>query len=454
MSINGLLQMGRRSLMASESAMQTTGQNISGAGVEGFSRRRIALSGVKTPLGGVRMPAAPGTFRGAGVAVSGYERLRDGLLDAAARAARAGLGAAEEELRAGMVLEGAFADGPASLGASLRAFWNAFADAADAPTDLGVRGVLLQRADALAGAFHRYDAALGRLADDTRGALGQTVEQFNTLVGEVARLNEAAASARAAGAPDFAAEDERDRALRTLAELAPLRVDAEADGSVTVSVQGMRVVQGREARLLEQVGPPDPADAVRFRGTGVPFRPGSEGGGRLGGQLRTLGETIPAARGALDALATRLTQEVNAAHGAGYGLSGATGLAFFDPAGTSAAAFRRSPDLTDPRDVALAGQPGETGDATVALALAGLRAGFEEEAAALTAALGRGVATARAATAAGSALVAHADALAESVAAVSLDEEMTRLIQYQQSYAASARVISAAQSMFDTLLTL
>lgn len=454
MSINGLLQMGRRSLMASESAMQTTGQNIAGAGVEGFSRRRIALSGVTTPLGGPRMPSAPGAFRGAGVAVSGYERLRDGLLDAAARSARAGLGAAEEELRAGMVLEGAFADGPGSLAASLRAFWNAFADAADAPTDLGVRGMLLERADALAGAFNRQDAALERLSGDTRAALGQSVQQFNTLVGQVARLNEAVATARAAGTPDFAAEDERDRALRTLGELAPLRVEAEADGSVTVSVQGMAVVHGREARLLEQTGPPADADGVRFRGTSVLFRPGGEGNGRLGGQLRTLGQTIPAARDALDALATRLTQEVNAAHTAGYGLSGATGLAFFDPAGTSAATFRRSPDLTDPRDVALAAQAGDTGDASVALALATLRAGFEEEAAGLTVAIGRGVATARAATTAGSALVAHADALADSVAAVSLDEEMTRLIQYQQSYAASARVISAAQSMFDTLLAL
>ena len=35
---------------------------------------------------------------------------------------------------------------------------------------------------------------------------------------------------------------------------------------------------------------------------------------------------------------------------------------------------------------------------------------------------------------------------------VDLDEEAARLIQYQQSYQAAARVLQVAQSVFDTLL--
>ena len=40
----------------------------------------------------------------------------------------------------------------------------------------------------------------------------------------------------------------------------------------------------------------------------------------------------------------------------------------------------------------------------------------------------------------------------ESTAGVSLDEEAANLIQFQQSYAAAARILTTAQQMFDTIL--
>ncbi|MGC1439162.1 MAG: flagellar hook-associated protein FlgK [Burkholderiaceae bacterium] len=50
----------------------------------------------------------------------------------------------------------------------------------------------------------------------------------------------------------------------------------------------------------------------------------------------------------------------------------------------------------------------------------------------------------------------HTSAVAarDAVSGVNLDEEAARLIQYQQAYQAAARVISSAQSMFDSLLTI
>ena len=42
----------------------------------------------------------------------------------------------------------------------------------------------------------------------------------------------------------------------------------------------------------------------------------------------------------------------------------------------------------------------------------------------------------------------------ESVAGVSLDEEMTNLTKYQQAYEAAAQLIEAAQEMFDIVMAL
>jgi flagellar hook-associated protein 1 FlgK len=44
--------------------------------------------------------------------------------------------------------------------------------------------------------------------------------------------------------------------------------------------------------------------------------------------------------------------------------------------------------------------------------------------------------------------------LRESISGVSLDEEATKLIEYQKSFDASARLIRTADEMFDTVLNL
>lgn len=51
-----------------------------------------------------------------------------------------------------------------------------------------------------------------------------------------------------------------------------------------------------------------------------------------------------------------------------------------------------------------------------------------------------------------SAVAAQAESLRSSTSGVNLDEEAARLIQYQQSYQAAAKILQVAQSVFDTLL--
>jgi len=43
--------------------------------------------------------------------------------------------------------------------------------------------------------------------------------------------------------------------------------------------------------------------------------------------------------------------------------------------------------------------------------------------------------------------------LRDSVSGVSLDEEMTKLIQYQQAYSAAAKLIQSSDEMMQTLLS-
>jgi flagellar hook-associated protein 1 FlgK len=49
-------------------------------------------------------------------------------------------------------------------------------------------------------------------------------------------------------------------------------------------------------------------------------------------------------------------------------------------------------------------------------------------------------------------VLAQSQAWNESTSGVNLDEEAANLIRFQQSYAAAAKIISASQTIFDTLL--
>lgn len=456
MSLQSLFQTSRRSLRALEASIQTAGHNIANASTPGYSRQRVELQSESISGWGPGMATTPGTFTGTGVTISGYERLRDGLLDRAANDAHTALGAAEQEARTGSALEGIFATGTTgSLDERVTAFWSAWSDAADAPTDSSLRNIILDRADALTGTFQRHDADLDRLSDETRAELSGGVDAFNGIADRIADLNARIVSSRSAGAPDLSAEDERDQLVRELSAYAPVQTDVEDDGMFTLSTQGMAVVQGTEALHIKAYGPPDEAtDAVRFEGTDVAFRAGEEGNGRLGGWLRTLNDHIPETRAGLDALAADIVAGVNAAHSAGYGLDNGTGRTIFDPTGVTAATIGRSTDVASPDQLALSGAPDAPGDASVALAVADLREGVERDAAAIPARAGQRLQGALSRADAADALVSHFEGLADGVSGVSIDEEMTHLIEYQQAYAASARVLTTAQSLFDTLLAI
>ena len=66
--------------------------------------------------------------------------------------------------------------------------------------------------------------------------------------------------------------------------------------------------------------------------------------------------------------------------------------------------------------------------------------------------LGVSAAAATATAASSTAIVTQIDASRQSISGVSLDEEMTNMLTFKQSYAAMSRVISAMDEMLDALI--
>lgn len=468
MSIGQLLEISRRSLQAHKAAINATGQNISNAETEGYNRRRVSLEPTSTPGTGLN-DGHESRATGTGVTIKNVERIQDRLLERAFLQTSTGTATAEENGRLLGSVEALLNDsGSSSLNNQLSAFWNSWEELGNSPTSRSARQNLRSRAQSLISTFHRLDSGLEQLKAETEQDVTNTVETINESLTELADLNEKIATGQASGTPNLTAEDRRDQLVNKLSEEVPVTVQDGAN-EFTVQTNGITLVQGTEATQLK-VNDLTSSPSVEFIDSGVTYAPDTDNGGKLGAQLDFLSSTVGNVRSDLDDLASELVDHVNNGptgpqdgHTDGMLPDGTAAGEFFDSGFTSASGIRLHADiLNDVDNIAAASNGTAPGDNTVALNIASIRdtdilngnqqtaGGFVAD---LISGIGSQVREARQKASAESTARDHVSALRDSVSGVSMNEEMTNLIKFQQAFGASARVVNTAREMSDTLLS-
>ncbi|HTO93211.1 MAG TPA: flagellar hook-associated protein FlgK, partial [Bacteroidota bacterium] len=259
---------------------------------------------------------------------------------------------------------------------------------------------------------------------------------------------------------DNDAMDQRDEKLQELSGLINIQVSYDTRGSMTVTTGGSVIASGAGAVPLQS----------SVQGNQIVVRAGAAGGptvpvtgGELGGVLTAYNTTIPDTLAQLDQAAAALIARVNQLHRAGSGLGTPppTGNAFF--AGTGAADIAVDPAIAANANLIAASGDGTPGDNTTARAIAGVQtellmngnsATIGQFYNNLVSGLGSSVDSTDNQTKQQLAVLTSLQNQQSSVAGVSLDEEMTNLITYQNGYSAAAKVISAVDSMFQTILNM
>ena len=79
------LETARQALMASQTAMQITNQNIANASTDGYTRQRLTLESVGPDIGGSKFNP-PSSSVGQGVEMTGVQQIRNTFLDSRYRA--------------------------------------------------------------------------------------------------------------------------------------------------------------------------------------------------------------------------------------------------------------------------------------------------------------------------------------------------------------------------------
>lgn len=308
------LDIGLRSLLTAQSNLETIGHNVANASTPGYSRQNVLVS------------AAPGfnlrgLMMGRGVQADVVQRTVDQLLQNRIVRQSSSLGRLGARLSNLSELESYVGStGDSGVPARLAKLFADLSTLSTAPADPLLRSGVVQSADDLAGTLNQIAGNVQQLRKDTVGALRANVDAANTLAKRIGDLNRRIPEIEGGGLQANDLRDQRDQAVRELAELIDLQVVEEPFGAVRVLVGGHMLVSPTKVGELAVQSDPSTGETVLRMGAKGPTI-AAKGGG-IGALIELLDDDLPQLAGKLDQYARNLALEFNRRHTTGVPGSG------------------------------------------------------------------------------------------------------------------------------------
>ncbi|QGM31037.1 flagellar hook-associated protein FlgK [Bacillus sp. N3536] len=493
------LETSKRGLYTQQAALYTTGHNISNANTLGYSRQRVNMEAtLGYPGTGLNAPKIPGHL-GTGVQAQSVQRIRDQFIDRQYRQESTKLGYWESRSNAISQMEDIMSE-PSEFGlnASMDLFWKSLQDLSANPENAAARKVVVQQGIGVAESFNYINKQLSDIQGNIKNEILTSTDDINSILKQIASLNEQIQAIEPNGYLPNDLYDARDVLLDELSQNFPIDIEytksggnalAIAEGSVKVSIKtkagSVEVVNGKFAGELTPTGMTDnekfePFNGFTVTGNGVAGGPINYDDmevnkGKMLSLIDSYGHGTDATNAVgyypemlakLDQMALAFANKFNEIHNGGTDLNGDPGKKFFIPkAGTTISAASISVDAmfeSDPSLVAASSSTGkEEGNGKNAILLANMKseilgdlnnATVQSFYQSMIGKLGVDGEQANRLAYNSATIKLTVENNRASVSSVSLDEEMTNMITFQQAYNASARMITVIDETLDKII--
>lgn len=464
--IHSMMDIGKRSMMNSQTALQTVSHNIANKTTEGYSRQRVDQ--VTAP------PVIEGRLQlGMGARAAQINRVSNPFLDRQVANAAGKMGFMDAQAESLGRVEQVFNEQQnKTLNTYISDFFNSFRELSNNPESTTVRTIVKESGEALAKDFTRVDSSLSQIQKDIDFQVVNKVEEINKMTSEIAALNKQIADVEVQGIPANDQRDRRDLLVKKMTEQLDIKVADGDNGMINVSTAGnaLLVTGFDHISLKTFTNGKDRTEVYARISDSHPDIPITNRikGGALGGLLAVRDGTIVELRDKMDGLAYTIADEVNRAHSLGYDRMNRKGLEFFDNMnGSVEGASQRlrvnNAIATDVNRVASAAQPNAPGDNTVASVISRIQykeimddrnSTIDDYYNSQVGRIGVIANQANRTRESQDNILKQLENLRESVSGVSLDEEAAKMIEFQKAFEASARIIRTADEMFDTVLNL
>ncbi len=333
MGILSLMDIGKSALMANQTALQVTGQNISNVSTPGYSKQSVVLETRKP------MDSQPGQI-GMGVTASEIKRQYNGFIENGIISQQQTLGQLGASLDAASQVEQVFNESNGNgIGSAMDNFFSAVQSLSNNPSGSAERTTLVADAGNLTQIVRQSYGQLSSIGSSVDQQISSEVGQINDTIGQIAQLNQAISGAKAEGRNPNDLLDQRDHLLENLAGSVGFSSYEDASGQVNITLSGGdSLVEGSKAfTLTAGKGLSGLATVGYDNGNGaVHDITANIKSGKLAGLLSARDSLIPKFQDGLDNLSASITNEINKLNQGGYGLDGSTGVDFFTPLNATA----------------------------------------------------------------------------------------------------------------------
>ncbi|MRS05412.1 flagellar hook-associated protein FlgK, partial [bacterium] len=337
----------------------------------------------------------------------------------------------------------------------IEAYFSNWQAASDDPTNTSVRRQLLDSAKELASSINTRYSQIESIRSEQDLRIEQSIQEINLIAENIAGLNREISRVMSIGDSPNDLLDARDVALDRLSEIAGATSFQQANGEVSVSINGHILVGGHDTYPLHtEIDPTNENLTKIVWSDGKDMLPTS---GELAGVIEARDTIFEDQRTGLNTLSMMLKNEVNAIHFNGYGLDNSTQLNFFE--GTDAGNFKVNDVLADVSKIALSSAIDEPGNNEIGRSIFKLRTTgtlnsdtmtfsqfYNDQISKLGLTVLRAKTNAHDRSLVSQALVTQR----EAITGVSLNEEAANIAKSQKAYEAAARVISTIDEMLNT----
>ncbi|MEK4883557.1 flagellar hook-associated protein FlgK [Bacillus sp. FSL W8-0223] len=232
------LEVAKRGMMAQQTALYTTSQNIANANTPGYSRQRVNFVQTEPyPAASMNRPQIPGQM-GTGVEAGSIERVREQFLDVQYRNENNKLGYWDSRSTALSRLEDVFAEPSDTdgLSAVMNEFWQSLQDLSVNPENEGARSVVLQRAQGVVDTFHYLSNSISDIQGDLGNQISVGIKDVNSILKQIAELNQQIGEVEPNGYLPNDLYDERDRLVDQLSSYLNVKVEKMPSGGNALDI--------------------------------------------------------------------------------------------------------------------------------------------------------------------------------------------------------------------------
>jgi flagellar hook-associated protein 1 FlgK len=463
----GMLVSSAGTLNAYSSVLQTVQNNVANVSTPGYAKERQQL---------IALPFDPANGTPGGVRAGALVSFRDQYAEQSVRRQTASLGAQQQMVGSLTSLQSLFdISGNQGVPKALNDMFQAFSAWGSSPTNQATRQTVVDKATALAQSFQQTAVGLVNQEQTATQQINQTVDQVNQLVGQLQQLNKIAMTGKG---NDPGLDAQVNSTLEDLSHLADFTATKQADGSVTVALNGNQLLltEDKQYKLtFSQSMPTSPPPVYPNAAANVKIL-ASDGtdvtsqttNGKLGALLHVRNQVLPSyigdayQPGDLNRMAMQFADRVNQLLTSGEISPGTSGVPLFTYDATAAAkTIAVDPNVTSDQLAAI--DPAAKVSNGVALALSQLASpvdaadkidgvSYTQFYGGLAGSVGGQLNDATDQSQVQQSLVAQAKSLRQQASGVSLDEEATTLIEFQRAYQAVSKLITVLDQLTQTTI--